>query len=697
MNVISVRGGKVHSMMPGMDAHPYPLCRGGGVNQSLTKFTVTAAELTCKTCLTYKERRKLREEIEEAHDIALFMHEMWEEKQAHLETTKFERAYDKAADATDCERCLTDAQINADDTAAEEGFAAYSERWYEIATLGIGATHDIHVAQDAADAADDAARAKETSEASAERRNKLQEWFDKGSRSFCVIGKGKAPHLTLRNDESLCGRTFGADGSRYISVADAQDMSAPCGTCWKIMEREVDEMTEAKPTSAAATRHVRRNMDRETRPMHHAWESFSLESLERFTTDAKRWLGDATELSSRTIDSADYEAIYAELSNYNDTESDETMPPKKKAAEPAKVDVTTEDGKKFLAEIDGGIERLASLTAAGDSAAEPLGTELENWISSLSGKGVAGIKSSKRKELRAAKETPAAETAPAVSTYADFEGAKDRVSHATDIAREAVEAGKDAGSLAIKVSEAMLGIRLTIPNPKTGLPDLMSASQYTKNAAADVYAEVQRGISEGDEIRTASYNALKYSVNNRMPTTLIGWLRGLDQFPSDPDSQSGRVELLRQHFPSIADTIAADPNASATEAVYALYADKGVELPRKDKAEIARDRRAAEKVLVLRAELEAAREEGEDDKAAELESKLQDATDRVPAELLAPKAEEKTPQQRQFERIDRQQEALKKALKNRPRTADERRDLAARLESLSGWLTAEIVSLREGA
>ncbi|MEU7243361.1 hypothetical protein [Streptomyces sparsogenes] len=60
VRVVSVRGGKVHTAMPGLDdeeAHVYPLCRGGGMNQMMTKFRVIDAPLTCKTCQTYAERR----------------------------------------------------------------------------------------------------------------------------------------------------------------------------------------------------------------------------------------------------------------------------------------------------------------------------------------------------------------------------------------------------------------------------------------------------------------------------------------------------------------------------------------------------------------------------------------------------------------------------------------------------------------
>jgi hypothetical protein len=58
VNVVSYNGGKVHSAMPGMpEDHAYPLCRGGGMNQMVTTFRTIDAPLTCKTCLTYAERR----------------------------------------------------------------------------------------------------------------------------------------------------------------------------------------------------------------------------------------------------------------------------------------------------------------------------------------------------------------------------------------------------------------------------------------------------------------------------------------------------------------------------------------------------------------------------------------------------------------------------------------------------------------
>lgn len=56
-HVISYNGGKVHTAMPAIGDNAYPLCRGGGQNQHLTKFRPTSAPLSCKTCMGYAEGR----------------------------------------------------------------------------------------------------------------------------------------------------------------------------------------------------------------------------------------------------------------------------------------------------------------------------------------------------------------------------------------------------------------------------------------------------------------------------------------------------------------------------------------------------------------------------------------------------------------------------------------------------------------
>lgn len=60
IHVVSFNGGKVHTLMPGMEEHPWPLCRGGGMNQVLTQFQITAAPLSCTHCVGYAERRSAR-------------------------------------------------------------------------------------------------------------------------------------------------------------------------------------------------------------------------------------------------------------------------------------------------------------------------------------------------------------------------------------------------------------------------------------------------------------------------------------------------------------------------------------------------------------------------------------------------------------------------------------------------------------
>ncbi|MHC3392070.1 hypothetical protein ACLQ2E_21785 [Streptomyces lavendulocolor] len=58
-NVVSMRGGKVHSPMPGApEGDAFPLCRTGGSTNRGTQYRKVTAPLTCSTCLTYEQRRK---------------------------------------------------------------------------------------------------------------------------------------------------------------------------------------------------------------------------------------------------------------------------------------------------------------------------------------------------------------------------------------------------------------------------------------------------------------------------------------------------------------------------------------------------------------------------------------------------------------------------------------------------------------
>ncbi|MEU0667166.1 hypothetical protein ABZ508_02685 [Streptomyces lavendulocolor] len=58
-NVVSMRGGKVHSPTPGTpERDAFPLCRTGGSTNLGTRYRTLYAPLTCSTCLTYKQRRE---------------------------------------------------------------------------------------------------------------------------------------------------------------------------------------------------------------------------------------------------------------------------------------------------------------------------------------------------------------------------------------------------------------------------------------------------------------------------------------------------------------------------------------------------------------------------------------------------------------------------------------------------------------
>jgi hypothetical protein len=58
-NVVSMRGGKVHSSTPGAPkGHAFPLCRTGGSTNRGTRYRTVNAPLTCSTCLTYEQRRQ---------------------------------------------------------------------------------------------------------------------------------------------------------------------------------------------------------------------------------------------------------------------------------------------------------------------------------------------------------------------------------------------------------------------------------------------------------------------------------------------------------------------------------------------------------------------------------------------------------------------------------------------------------------
>ncbi|MFE7660564.1 hypothetical protein [Streptomyces celluloflavus] len=188
----------------------------------------------------------------------------------------------------------------------------------------------------------------------------------------------------------------------------------------------------------------------------------------------------------------------------------------------------------------------------------------------------------------------------------------------------AVNLGVEAQKIAEHVSALQLTMRKKTPH-KSGLPDLIAHQKYTRNTAGLVYKEVADQISDDDVERTDILKSLKRAVRNKNSDTLVGYLRGLDA-----DKEAG-VKEAETYYPEAAaaylkakETETEESPASLTEAVYTLYASKGIELPRKGRTEVERERRAA---------LRAAQGSGADDSRLTPEVRLENYLTTIAGEL----------------------------------------------------------------
>ncbi|MCZ0980140.1 hypothetical protein O1L60_17375 [Streptomyces diastatochromogenes] len=157
----------------------------------------------------------------------------------------------------------------------------------------------------------------------------------------------------------------------------------------------------------------------------------------------------------------------------------------------------------------------------------------------------------------------------------------------------AVNLGVEAQKIAEKVSVIQLTMRKKTLN-KFGIPDLPAIQKYTRNHAGLVYVEVAEQISDDDVDKADILKSLKRAVRNKNSDTLVGYLRALDA-----DKEAGLKEAETYYPEAAAAYLKAkeketdESPASIAEAVYALYASKGIDLPRKGRTEVERERRAA--------------------------------------------------------------------------------------------------------
>lgn len=234
------------------------------------------------------------------------------------------------------------------------------------------------------------------------------------------------------------------------------------------------------------------------------------------------------------------------------------------------------------------IDRVRALRLAGDvEAAEALRAD-----------AVAAVKACAPRDKKAmseALEAAYAEAPPskdvAVSSYHDVAGVDDVVNQGVAQVRAAVNEGLKAADMARSIAETLLTARLKMTN-KHGLPDVTAASKYTKNIAHDMLTLAAADVAEDDVDRLRAHQSLAKAVRNRMSDVVVAYLRSLDEAP--------------EKFPAMELAKAQSPGQRPMEAVYALYASVGIELPRKGRTELAREdaRRRAELVrAAVRGEL----------------------------------------------------------------------------------------------
>jgi hypothetical protein len=170
--------------------------------------------------------------------------------------------------------------------------------------------------------------------------------------------------------------------------------------------------------------------------------------------------------------------------------------------------------------------------------------------------------------------------------------------------REGIKVGLKMVDLARSVGEIQLAQRLKIIDPKTGLPDLNAETKPAKDSSKDTYGIVLSEIAADDVDAKAMHASIQKATQNRRSDVLVKFLRDLETVQT-PDE-------IRSLFPTIQLADEKGAEESYTEAVYALYAEKGVTLPRKGRTELAAEA-AREKAAKAKAALEAADKPSEGD------------------------------------------------------------------------------------
>ncbi|MER5629598.1 hypothetical protein [Streptomyces nitrosporeus] len=327
-----------------------------------------------------------------------------------------------------------------------------------------------------------------------------------------------------------------------------------------------------------------------------------------------------------------------------------------------KYEMTANEATKEA--VNANVERIRSMVANGgdEGAIAEIVEETEGLLKEIKGKGSVALRNELRDALKVAlqpqlpADEPAgdepqgdAETEGATGADVATKDAGDAddedddddegdgeplvipadvaalISEASAHVSAAVNLGVEAQKIAEKVSELQLTMRKKTPH-KSGLPDLIAIQKYTRNHAGLIYKDVAGQITDEDVDKTDILKSLKRAVRNKNSDTLVGYLRGLDA-----DKDAGLKEVQTYYPEAAAAYLKAkeketeESPASLTEAVYTLYASKGIELPRKGRTELERERRAALKAAQTQG--------GADDSRLTPEVRLENYLTTIAAEL----------------------------------------------------------------
>ncbi|MGW0530672.1 hypothetical protein [Streptomyces sp. NPDC003032] len=383
------------------------------------------------------------------------------------------------------------------------------------------------------------------------------------------------------------------------------------------------------------------------------------------------------------------------------------------------------DTDELISDVHAKVDEIKALDSKAKDAAEKA-KELYDEAEKIVRKVPTERRNSLRGDMREARDAvvnaaaPEPAEAPAPATTAVVRQAEDpmEIEGIPDLVKQAQKAFKDGVKYGLKLSEVgetvartMLEMRLRMTHNASGLPDLLAIEKKTKNAAGLVYTGAREGVAATDTKTNDAHDALAKATQNKMADILVDWLRNFAGSP-DPDAA---LETAREWFPDAAALMDAKEDARAagkelpdapadlTEAIYRVYVEAGMPLPRYGRTEIQRFNYRVKQLDTVRSELEVARDGldeddiSKDDKAAleakvkELEEKAKGITDEIPAEWTEKATPEKTPKQRAAEKVERAQKlttSVTRAVKKLE--GAERQEVSSSLVSLGRTLITDV-------